>query len=62
MPPRRHTTNAKMEEEMRRLRMRLDTMETTKRRAPDTGDVSGSESEEEDEAGENVAEDATQDS
>jgi hypothetical protein len=26
-----------MEEEMRRLRMRLDAMEITQRRAPDTG-------------------------
>jgi hypothetical protein len=47
MPPRRHRANAEMEEEMRRLRMRLDAMETTQRRAPDTGDVSEAESEEE---------------
>ena len=46
---------------MRRLRMRLDDMETTQRRAPDVGDVSEAESEEESEGGENVAKDATQD-
>jgi hypothetical protein len=50
-----------MEEEMRRLRMRLDAMETTQRRAPDIGDVSEAESEEEAEGEENVAEDVAQD-
>jgi hypothetical protein len=61
MLPRRRRENAEMKEEMRRLRMRLDAMETTQRREPNTGDVSEYESEEEVEAGENVAEDATQD-
>jgi hypothetical protein len=40
--------------------MRLDTMETTQRRAPDARDISEVESEEV-EAEENVAEDAAQD-
>jgi hypothetical protein len=52
MPPRRHRDlNPEMEEEMRRLRMRLDAMETTQRRAPDVGDVSEDESEEVEEEG-----------
>jgi hypothetical protein len=49
MPPRRcrerPVVNATMEEEMRQLRARLDAMETTQRRAPETGDVSEAESE-----------------
>jgi hypothetical protein len=46
MPPRRCKANLEMEEEMRRLKMRLDAMETTQRRAPVTGDISEVESEE----------------
>jgi hypothetical protein len=61
MPPRRRRVNAEMEEEMRRLRMRLDAMETTHRRAPDAGDISEAESEEEVEDEENVVEDVAQD-
>jgi hypothetical protein len=49
MPPRRHrerlVANTTMEEEMRQLRARLDAMEETQRRAPETGDVSDVESE-----------------
>jgi hypothetical protein len=49
MPPRRHrdrpVVNAAMEEEMRQLHARLDSMETTQRREPDVGDVSESENE-----------------
>jgi hypothetical protein len=49
MPSRRHrerpVANATMEEEMRQLRARLDAMEATQRRAPETGDVSDTESE-----------------
>jgi hypothetical protein len=59
MPPRSCRTNADMEEEMRRLRMRLDTMETAQRRTPDVGDVSEAESEEA-EVEENAAEDVAQ--
>jgi hypothetical protein len=32
IPPKRRRANPKMEEEMRRLRMRLDAMETTQRK------------------------------
>jgi hypothetical protein len=49
-----------MEEEMRRIRMRLYAMETTHRRGPDSGDLSEYESEEE-EVEENVVEDVAQD-
>jgi hypothetical protein len=35
-----------MEREMRELRARLDTMETTQRRAPDVGDVNDAENKE----------------
>jgi hypothetical protein len=37
-----------MEREMRELRARLDAMETTQRRTPDTGDISEDECENED--------------
>jgi hypothetical protein len=60
MPPRRRRANAEMEEEMRRLRMRLDAMEKAQRRAPDTGDISEAESEEEVEGEANDAEDVAQ--
>jgi hypothetical protein len=40
--------------------MRMDAMETTQRRAPNTGDISEAESEEE-EVEENVAKDVAQD-
>jgi hypothetical protein len=60
MSPRRHRANAEMEEEMRRLRMRLDTMETTQRKAPDAGDISEAESEEGEEVEANDAEDVAQ--
>jgi hypothetical protein len=46
MPPRRCKANPEMEEEMRRLKMRLDAMETAQRRAPDTRDISEAEREE----------------
>jgi hypothetical protein len=46
MSPRRRGENAEMEEEMRRIRMRLDAMETSQRRATEDGDVSEAESEE----------------
>jgi hypothetical protein len=50
MPPRRRVdppvANRAMEREMRELRVRLDAMETTQRRAPDAGDVSEAEMEE----------------
>jgi hypothetical protein len=46
MPHRRCRVNPKMEEEMRRLRMRLDAMETMKRRELDVGDISEVESKE----------------
>jgi hypothetical protein len=61
MLPRRRRENTDMEDEMRQLRMRLDTMETKQRRAPDTSDFNESESAEETEGGENVAEDVAQD-
>jgi hypothetical protein len=48
-----------MEEEMRQLRARLDAMETTQRRAPETGDVSDAESENPEEE-EVVGEEATE--
>jgi hypothetical protein len=60
MTPRRHRSNAEMEEEMRWLRMILDAMEIAQRRAPDVGDVSEAESEEE-EGKKNVIEDVAQD-
>jgi len=41
----RHIVNASMEEEMRQLCARLDSMETTQIRAPEAGDVSEAESE-----------------
>jgi hypothetical protein len=63
MLPRRHKdipiANPVMEEEMRRLRVRLDAMETMQRRAPDFGDVREVDSEEveaEGAAGEETAE------
>jgi hypothetical protein len=44
IPPRRHVdppvANRVMEREMRELRERLDSMETTKRRVPNAGDIS----------------------
>jgi hypothetical protein len=46
MPLRRRRANGEMKEEMRRLIMRLDTMETMQRRAPDARDVSEAKSEE----------------
>jgi hypothetical protein len=46
MPPRRWRVNLEMEEEMRHIKMRIDTMETTQRREPYTGDISEVESEE----------------
>jgi hypothetical protein len=50
MPPRRHdeplVANRAMEREMRELCARLDSMETTQRRAPDAGDVSDAKNEE----------------
>jgi hypothetical protein len=49
-----------MEEEMRQIGMRLDTMETSQRRAPDARDISEAESKEE-EVEENVVEDVAQD-
>jgi hypothetical protein len=49
MPPRRckdrPVVNASMEEEMRQIHARLDTMETTQRRVPNAGDISESENE-----------------
>jgi hypothetical protein len=51
MAPRRCIENPEMEEEMRRIKMRLDSMETTQRRAPDVGDISEVESEEVEEEG-----------
>jgi hypothetical protein len=41
----RPIANASMEEEMRQVGARLDTMETTQRRSPEAGDVSDVESE-----------------
>jgi hypothetical protein len=61
MPPRRRRANAEMEEEMRRLLMRLDAIETPQRRAPDTGDISEAESEEEVEGEAHDAKDVAQD-
>ena len=51
--------NRVMEREMRELRARLDSMETTQRRAPDVGDVSEAEMEEV-EFAEAAVEDATE--
>jgi hypothetical protein len=49
MPPRRHIDrpmiNATMEEEMRQLCARLDSMEIMQRRAPNAGDINESENE-----------------
>jgi hypothetical protein len=49
-----------MGEEMRKLRARLDAMETTQRRAPEVGDVSEAESEDIEEEEEVVGEKATE--
>jgi hypothetical protein len=51
MPPRRRIENEEMGEEMRQLRMRLDDMETTQRRAPDAGDISEEKNEDLEEGG-----------
>jgi hypothetical protein len=40
-----YVVNAAIEEEMRQLCARLDTMETTQRREPNSGDVSESKNE-----------------
>jgi hypothetical protein len=49
MPPRRcrdrPIANPTMEEEMRRLRARIEAMETGKIRAPNVGDINDAESE-----------------
>jgi hypothetical protein len=46
MPPRRHRANLEMEEEMRCLKMQLDSMEIAQRREKDVGDISEGEIEE----------------
>ena len=60
MPSRRWRVNLEMEEEMRRIKMRLDTMEKTQRRSPYTGDISEAEREEI-EVEEDVVEDVVED-
>jgi hypothetical protein len=50
--------NPEMEEEIRQLRMRLDAMETTRRRAPYIGDVSEAEGEEAEDEAHDVEDDA----